>query len=279
MFSKINGFKQIFTIQLIFGLFFTFHANASVVGDIDGDGKITLKEAIYALQVVAGIKPSPHPPITGYLQHNGIPMPQLTYAMPLIWFRNEVTGQVYEDAIASYSNIDGSYEIKNLTGTIGISISFHVNGSFSTFPGNYRKWTTMNIDSMTDFNLNIEIEKIIHLIKPFDNNNVVVYHPPYSEHDSPVIFQWEPVTGATTYKINIKKTRDAEHPEGYGYISTVISQTLQSTEYSLNLETSEQYEHYEFSVTASNSLGVIGFLMTTFNGGGHGWDYRFKIVN
>jgi hypothetical protein len=277
MFRKISYLKLNFVFQIIFVFFISYNAKAGIVGDIDNDGKIGLKEAIYALQVVAGIKEQPLPSISGYLQHNGISMSQFTDVNPVIWFRNEDTGQAY-DATATYSNADGSYEIRNLTGRTGISVSFHVIGSSKTLPGNYRKWMTIDTDTITDYNITIELEKIIHLIQPWDNNNFIDLMPPYPEHNSQIIFEWEPITGSTSYRIFIGKYRDSEHPEGYGNLGTVLLEYIQSSKYFINLEPSNQYEHYEFNVRAFNDFGRNGLYMTTYNGG-HGWDYRFKIVN
>lgn len=49
--------NRLFTALVMTAFFFPFSVIAAVVGDVDGDGKIELSEAIYALQVASGYYP------------------------------------------------------------------------------------------------------------------------------------------------------------------------------------------------------------------------------
>ena len=213
--------------------------------------------------------------LSGYLQHLGIPMSQYTDTAPFIWIRNEETGMTYEGAESSYDNTDGSYEIKGLSGRVGISISFHVTGSEASLPGNFRRWITLDIDELNDLSLDIEIEKIIHLIAPMDNSKFFQFAPPYPEHSPPISFRWEPVEGATQYQVHIDKYRDGNHPDGYGRIGSVANESVQGVSYIIDIDPSEQHEHYEFYIEAWGPTERVGHFMITYEGG-TGWDYRFK---
>jgi len=200
------------------------------------------------------------------------------------WFRNETTGKSIDNAVAIYDNQTGTYTISGLpNGPIGISLSIHETGESSTFPGNFRSFTGVDLSTLSPSeatSYDIEIAKIIHLTEPFDNAWYASNNPPYPEHGSPLLFVWKPITGADHYDVLIQKYKDSP----YAFVEEVVKQSTTSTSISFTLKSSEansflgySQTHYEFSVRAYNAdNNEIGFHMTSYMNG-HGWDYRFKI--
>lgn len=213
--------------------------------------------------------------IHGVLRHRGVPMYQLTSAAPVILCRDHGTSQVISEAAVIYNQADSVYEIFNLAGTIDISVSFHVTGDGATLPGNYLAWKEVDeTDAGVD---DIEVERIIHLIEPWDNTNIEfsVDDTP-AGHATPVRFEWAALTGATTYRVYITRVRDQDHPDGYGYIETAVNVAVQDTVYVAHLSASGDSDHYEFSVWAYDGDSSIGLYVTTCTDG-HAWEYRFKV--
>nr|HOO45290.1 MopE-related protein [Deltaproteobacteria bacterium] len=211
----------------------------------------------------------------GVLHHRGLPMYQLTGAVPVILCRDHGTGQVFSDAAVICNQADSSYEIFNLAGTIDISVSFHVAGDEATLPGNYLVWE--EVDETDAGVYDIEVERIIHLIEPWDNTNIEfsVDDTP-AGHTAPVRFEWAALSGATTYQVYIARVRDQDHPDGYGYVETALNVSVQDTVYVANLSASGDYDHYEFSVWAYDGDSSIGLYVTTCTDG-YAWEYRFKV--
>jgi len=188
------------------------------------------------------------------------------------WFRNETSGKSIDNAVGVYDNQTGTYRVSGLpNGPIGIALSIHETGESSTFPGNFRSFTNVDLSTLSPTeatSYNLDVAKIIHLIKPFNNAWYASGNPPYPEHGSPLLFVWKPITGATHYDVLIKKYRDSP----YAFLERVLKQSTTSTSINCTLKSSEPNTHYEFSVSAY----PIAFYMTTYMNG-HGWDYRFKI--
>ena len=190
------------------------------------------------------------------------------------WFRNETTGKSIDNAVGIYDNRTGSYRISGLpNGPIGISLSIHETGERSTFPGNYRSFSGVDLSTLSPTEAtshDLDVAKIIHLTEPFDNACYAPESPPYPEHTSPLRFTWEPITGESYYDVHLDKYRDSP----YAFVENVVKQSTSSTSFNCTLPASEANTHYEFSVSAY----PIAFYMTTYMNG-HGWDYRFKINN
>lgn len=224
--------------------------------------------------------------LSGQLTYDGFPISEITDEMPTFWFRNEVSGQVYENAVATYNTDDGNYQILNLPHSkIGIKVSFHVSGLRHTFPGNYQSWTTLDPSALREeerANYTMHMKKTMHLMEPFDNSEAEFIHDvsgnSYPEYTSPLHFEWAPIDGAKAYQISVNATRNGSHPDGYGYIRKVIQKNVFDSSYELVIDPSPENTHYEFSVSAYSPEGIqLGMYMTTYLKG-HGWDYRFKII-
>jgi hypothetical protein len=141
--------------------------------------------------------------LSGKLRIAGVLMSTMTSIEPTIWLRDEGTGSSYVGAVTSYYTDTGAYELKNLTGTIGVSIVFHVRGTEETLPGNYRLCKV--VDDTTPTTLNLEVPVIIHVTSPWDNDVIRNWIPPYPYYSSPVTFQWDVVPVATRFAVRIQK--------------------------------------------------------------------------
>ena len=223
--------------------------------------------------------------LKGLLHYLGTPMFQITDITPSFFITNEISWQIYEQAEATYNTENGNYEISNLDSDslkIGIQISFNITGTRATLPGNYRVWKVVDVETLSEAARNaydIELNMLIHLIAPWDNNNIELGIGSYQYHSAPLLFEWDAVTGATNYSISIEKMRDSDHPEGYGTIETTLSEgELLETSFLVDLEQNGEYEHYEFEVTGYDNDSRIAHYMTTYING-VGWDYRFKVVS
>jgi len=128
---------------------------------------------------------------------------------------------------------------------------------------------------------NIELNQIIHLTSPWNNDSVKprIAIGDYNIHNNiPLTFQWDIIDEATGYDVIIDKYRDSDHPDGYDRINTRVHEYVATNSFIANLPQSDVDEHYEFTVNAYNKSQKIAYYMTTYTNG-HGWDYRFKITN
>jgi len=205
--------------------------------------------------------------IKGVIHHRGVPMNQLTTVKPSIWCRDEDSGGIFDSAAITYNSNEGTYEILNLTGSVGVFISYNLTGGSRSLPGNYDFFRVVNEGDAGI--CDIEMCKIMHLLEPWDNMNTIINGDPLVEYLSPLKFAWDGVAGATRYEVIIWK-RTPTSCYSIEYVS------MQSTVYTTTLEKSATDECYEFEVTAYNGTDVIGYIMTTFSTG-WGWDYDFKI--
>jgi hypothetical protein len=217
--------------------------------------------------------------ITGTLYYRSSLMSDLTDALPEFWFKDRVTGQ-YLYLTANYNPADSTYEILECPETEKFFVDVAFPGEFgsqTTLAKSYRKQITF--DTTVVSNQDIELQQIIHLVSPWNNGQVefsTYPYSPYSIHYSPVQFTWEAVSGANDYEIRIDKYRDPDHPNGYGFIETILNENTSNTSFSQILSPSPSFEHYEFAVIAYEDEKVLGYYMTTYiNGSGR--DYRFKI--
>jgi len=125
---------------------------------------------------------------------------------------------------------------------------------------------------------NLSVVYHIHVTSPFDNQErtrAVSDEPEniYQPQTAPLYtFAWEPVPDATSYRIIIVLKNDAA-----GTSEAVASETLDSTSYVLELESTQPNEYYMFSVDAYNPAGeLIGLFQYYYTNGSGGW-YKFVI--
>jgi hypothetical protein len=216
--------------------------------------------------------------LAGEILYNGANVTLETSQRPTFWFRNETTGESIDSVTVSYDAASGRYGVRGLPETlVGISISIQAPGTAETAPGNYRSWSTVDLSDLEEVAAaayDLDVWLIMRLLEPYDNSNPMTLAT-YPEHASPLTFTWESIEGATRYDAVVAEYDDAP----YGFLETVVAETLTDTTLTLPLAASEPATHYEFYVNAFNAGGDrIGYYMTTY-AGGYGWDYRFRIVD
>ncbi|MFC1574292.1 FlgD immunoglobulin-like domain containing protein, partial [Candidatus Latescibacterota bacterium] len=231
------------------------------------DGVFSIKPEIFSL--------------SGTLHHRQIAMSIFENVEPSFWLRDEETGSVYNDFIASYNSNDGTYTLDNLPAYVGIQVYFNVTETPRFLPGDYYSWETVNIPELTEpqrNNYDIELQKIIHLLEPHDNSQIDQTINEYPSYEPSMTISWEHIEGTAYYSLRIDKYRDFDHPEGFGLIENVlIENNYTDTTLATSLDLSEPYEHYQLYLYARADDGrMIGMYMISYIGG-LGWDFRFKV--
>ena len=247
-------------------------------GQPNPDGVITVGDALVILRKALGLITFEGFQLEGKILFGNKAITDYTSKDVTFWFRDETAGTSIDNVFTTYDNQIGKYGVSGLpNGLIGISLSIHETGEVVTFPGNFRSWSTVDLSALSDAeaaSYDLNVSKIIHLTKPFDNSGYASWTPPYTQHDSPLSFQWDPITGATRYDISIAKYGDSP----YSFMEYVIQQSTTSTSIECTLTSSGDNDHYEFTVYGYNDDNdMVGYYMITYQGGGEGWDYRFKI--
>ena len=246
-------------------------------GQPNPDGQITVGDALVILRKALGLITFEEFQLEGMILFGNKAITEYTSKDVTFWFRDETAGTSIDNAFTVYDNQTGTYGVSGLpNGPVGISLSIHETGDVATFPGNFRSWSTVDLSTLSDAeaaSYDLNISKIMHLTKPFDNSGYASWTPPYPQHDSPLLFQWNPITGATRYDVTIEKRSDSL----YTLMETVIEQSTTSASIECTLTSSGGNDHYEFTVYGYNDDNdMVGYYMTTYHSG-EGWDYRFKI--
>ncbi|MCP4263433.1 MAG: LamG domain-containing protein [Planctomycetes bacterium] len=224
--------------------------------------------------------------LSGILRFDGQSMSDITDVSPTFWYRNDETGQAVSGITSTYDNNTGVYSVSGLPpAQVGIKVTFHIRGVTAYLPGNYNVFEAVEIPSLSlaqRTNYNMDLQQTIHMTSPWDNDAIGPHtYPgdPYPEHNSRRLdFIWDTVPGATQYRIDIFIYRDPDHPDGYGRIGSVVNSYVQGTSFFASLDFSNEFQHYQASILAYGSGGnVLGHFEIAYENG-HGWDYRFKVV-
>jgi hypothetical protein len=223
--------------------------------------------------------------LSGIVAYNNTAISAVTNAEPSFWVYDETLSQTVDDFTYTYNNSTGAYALGNLpVGPILVSLTFHLTGSASTLPGNYRTNNFPNLSQLTAeqcANYQLDALYTLHQVRPWDNSGIdfaVAPASPYPVHSGHIVLEWDAVTGADHYEIGITKNRDEEHPLGFGYVETIVTTTTEETFYSIELDDSAEFEHYHSSITAYNAGNVVIAHYATTYTNGYGGDYRFKVL-
>jgi hypothetical protein len=217
-------------------------------------------------------------------------MSEITDKTPKFWLRDEEQNITVDTAITTYDQRDGSFAIKNLPPhKVGVSIGFHVTGEKATLPGNYEMWQVIDVPRLSHAlraKHDIQIQQIMHLQEPWDNNIVDTEMIPnadkglYPTYDAPIKFAWAALKDATGYGMEINECHDNNSPnykDGCDRCKPVVRSEALYTSFAFLLPPSQEHYHYELSLVAYNpSYGTIGKYMSTHKFA-EGYDYRFKI--
>ena len=113
--------------------------------------------------------------LTGKVLYHGNPVSNFTEKLPSFWVRNESSGEVasltfdYDPSTSKYF----VYDV--LPGQYGINVYVDAAESSGGYAGDFDGWITP-IDVPQDqpvVNIDLEVQKIIHLVNPIDNAKVL----------------------------------------------------------------------------------------------------------
>jgi hypothetical protein len=214
--------------------------------------------------------------LAGKVLYHGKPVSNFTEKPAIFWVRNESSYQVVSLAF-DYNPSTAEYSVSNIsTGIYGINVYIDAAESSGGYAGDFDGWITP-IDipqEQTVVNIDLEVQKIIHLINPIDNAKAL---GSMSDLDSylqkEIMFRWDPIPEAVLYALEIE-----EIEEPYQFIKDVVSIQTNMTEWKPELPLSEEKRFYLFMLAAYDTAQkYVGKLMIVYSNG-YGWDYRFRIV-
>ena len=215
------------------------------------------------------------PVLKGRILHDGELVWNISKAQPKFWFRNEDTGKG-ADGFAEYNQ--GHYEVSGLgPGRYGMSVFIDLNSENPReYPGDLRTWTGFKVTDNGPTIKDVNLTKLIHMVKPQDNGKEIPKWGAKCEErillKGPVVFEWKPVVEGVTYGYSINK--GTCKPFSYG--KRIVSAKTRGTQVTIPLGASGANELYFFKLKAVKDGRTIGTLMT-HGERGHGWDYRFKV--
>lgn len=214
--------------------------------------------------------------LTGKVLYHGKPISDFTEKLPSFWVRNESSGEVVSLTF-HYDPLTSEYSVYDiLPGQYGINVYIDAAESPGGYAGDFDGWITP-IDIPQDqpvVNINLEVQKIIHLANPIDNAKVL---GSMSDLDSylqkEIVFRWDPIPEAVLYTLKIE-----EIEEPYQFIKDVVSIQTNMTEWKPELPLSEDNRFDLFTLYAYDTAQkYVGKLMIVYSNG-YTWDYRFRIV-
>lgn len=131
--------------------------------------------------------------------------------------------------------------------------------------------------------IELAAERVLLLHEPWDSTANRDYaaagESDYRTFASPLRFDWEPVEDAARYRLQVIRSRDREHSEGYGYLATAVDDSLQGTTLAAHLAPSKTLEHYEFMIFAyDDSDDVVARYMVNYEGRFLSRAHPFKIA-
>jgi hypothetical protein len=226
--------------------------------------------------------------LAGTIRYNGNPLSNYTQVYPVsIIVEDWETFQYLDGYFFWYDTQTGHYLLSGLPESfVAIWTRFHVSGPNERMADNYTTSHFIDLRLLSDAqanNYDIDAQKIMHLLTPWDNSQVGVdFDLGYPTHCSKTEFTWEPLEGAVKYRIDIDINRDTEHPSGYGLIEHIVVTEITETTYTTDLPVLPDLLHYEIGLEGYNDTDQrIGYYESAFldaNGDfGSGVDYRFKV--
>jgi hypothetical protein len=217
--------------------------------------------------------------ITGTVLYNGAPITNFTNEPATFWARNEATGQGVP-IFPQYNSATGGYSIPNMQpGTYGIQVyiddALPSGGGY--FPGDYWGWNSPITvpQGGGDVNKDLACNKLIHLTSPVDNSSIIGTIGVYPTYYNTILFKWDAIAEASGYQISIDKYQSSPP---YNYRGNAYTGGVGDTQVTITLADSLEDEHYQFSLYAYDTGGLlVGQLMVVYDNG-FGWDYRFRIA-
>ena len=224
-----------------------------------------------------------------------------------------INGSIYYNGslITEYSTAEAEIALVEVVSWQAISISYQYDNQTGSFtitgvpPGEYTPFIRIesgypfDVESGGDFtarvsglNPNIVVSSNtdvinadwavvnhIHLTSPIDNqerSRAVDDEPDtlyQSQTPSTHTFEWDPVPDAASYRVTIILKDDSTNQS-----HTIASETITSTTYSVELDTTSGDQYYMFTVNSYNSSDeLIGFFQYYYTNGSGGW-FKFIVV-
>lgn len=221
--------------------------------------------------------------ITGTILFNGMPIIGFTEKNPAFWVRDEGSKQTFP-IDPSYNATTGEYTIPNVPpGQYGIRVTIDDAEPFNTphnygFAGDFQGWESPIIvpEGQSVLQKDLDVERTIHLTSPVDNSQEIGSLGAEKDSHDPddLAFAWDAIPEATSYKVLVYRYEE----EPSSYLDNFLSVSMEDTNLQPTLPSSEDNQFYLFKLFAYNANGLmVGKLMVHYDNG-HGWDYRFRIV-
>ena len=135
----------------------------------------------------------------------------------------------------------------------------------------------MSIPSDGGAQLDIELQQVIHLTLPQDNDGLMELWGEKGQSmiafKTPVEFAWDAIAEGVTYHYSIYRMQS----EPYKYLERdVVKDTTQATQVSMDLAPNKDNEFYSFRLYTTKGQLRIGDLVV-HGQRGYGSDFRFRV--
>jgi len=178
-----------------------------------------------------------------------------------------------------YNVSEDSYSFSGLDeGEYSINIEVDANTSNpGNFPGDYRGHARFTNIKGRSHIIPVHMERLIHLLKPQDNQLPLVPWGSGCEQVISVVpgtvLEWESLGSGVSYTLDIRRTEC----KPFGWKESSLSRRVTETRIPLDLQPNRPNEMYTLTMKAHDTSGTpVGTLMT-HGLNGYGWDYRFRI--
>ncbi len=165
-----------------------------------------------------------------------------------------------------------------------INAYFYQPDTNRNLPGNYitgyqERFTLSDMTYSQKRSTHIYVYKTMHMTSPSDNSvSFGMTTDPLPVHQHGVLFEWD--NDCEYYDniiLSIKKYRDSDHPDGAGYIETVVNESLTEPYYVALLDNTDEHEFYMLNCNAYDSSGKKSGMHTSVFDNGFGAVYNFKV--
>ncbi len=215
------------------------------------------------------------------LRYMGRPIREFTSAEPAFSLNNRDTGEKGIRPTVEYR--DGHYVIRELAaGNYVLFVSINANPDnperYPGYPGDFFHMDSrLSISPEGGVRLNVDLQKVIHLILPQDNASIMEQWGQRGQamitFATPVEFAWDALADGALYDFSIYRMQS----EPYKSLERdVVKQTTQETRVSLDLAPSAENEFYLFRLSATKGPFPIGGIVT-HGQRGYGSDFRFRV--
>lgn len=215
--------------------------------------------------------------ITGRLLYDGKPIGVDKNVLVSFWMRDEDTGKKADYQI-KFDPADSAFYVDSLRpGKYGVSIDVDKNSlNAISYPGDYRAWANFEIKKGYSIKRDINLDQIIHLTAPQDNNKLIDgWSNPCGDKksfDSPLKISWKSQGIGVRYTYTVRNNPC----EPFSYGEPVAQGSTTKTSVTLRLPRTSQNKQYMLELKAYRDNLLIGSLIT-HGKNGMGWDYRFLI--